>query len=153
MMTLTEMAKELVEEEIRAKQITGDEMHELLSSTFAALQHLHRQEPRTQASAAAVLPQAPEETPVDWRKSITKHAITCLECGHSFRQLSSRHLRMHDLDAKSYRLKYGIPSSQHLSSRQATARRQELAQQIRPWERAAASRAAAKQPAKAKGTR
>ncbi|ETX00553.1 MAG: hypothetical protein ETSY2_38870, partial [Candidatus Entotheonella gemina] len=70
-----------------------------------------------------------------------KHAVTCLECGNTFRQLSSRHLRMHDLDSRSYRRKYGIPNSQPLSSRSATARRRELAQQIRPWEQAASKRA------------
>jgi predicted transcriptional regulator len=70
-------------------------------------------------------------TQVDWKRSITKHAVTCLECGNSFRQLSLRHLRVHDLDPNSYRTKYGIPSTQPLSSRDATARRRELALQNR----------------------
>jgi predicted transcriptional regulator len=89
----------------------------------------------------------------DWKRSITKHAITCLECGSTFRQLSSRHLRVHDLDSNSYRRKYGIPSTQPLSSREATARRRELAQQIRPWEQAATKRANARADVKMNGKR
>ena len=77
-----------------------------------------------------------ETAPVNWRKSITKHAVTCLECGESFKQLSVRHLRLHDLDGRSYRAKYGMPRSQPLASRDTTARRREVVQQTRPWEKA-----------------
>ena len=68
--------------------------------------------PRSKArKSPAPLPRSPLPTssPVDWRKSITKHAMTCLECGHAFKQLSIRHLRQHGLDTRSYRIKYGIP--------------------------------------------
>ncbi|WP_089941453.1 MucR family transcriptional regulator [Candidatus Entotheonella palauensis] len=71
-----------------------------------------------------------------------------LECGDTFRQLSTRHLRIHDLNPRSYRAKYGIPRTQPLSSRTATARRRELARQIRLWEQAASGRRAAKAAAK-----
>ena len=68
--------------------------------------------------------------------------MTCLECGRSFKQLSGRHLRMHDMDQRSYRAKYGIPSTQPLSGRASTARRRELANEIRPWEKARVARKA-----------
>jgi predicted transcriptional regulator len=88
---------------------------------------------------------------VDWKSSITRHSIRCLECGETFKQLSLRHLRIHDLDPRSYRTKYNIPRSQSLSARDVTARRRELAQQIRPWELAPSKQAAAsKGTAKAK---
>jgi predicted transcriptional regulator len=70
-----------------------------------------------------------------WKSSITQHAVTCLECGAAFKQLSARHLRQHDLDSRSYRAKHGIPSSQSLAAKQTTARRHQLVQQIRPWEK------------------
>jgi predicted transcriptional regulator len=73
--------------------------------------------------------------PIDWRTSITRHAITCLECGASFRQLSGRHLREHGLDARSYRAKYGIPRTQPLSARATAARRRQLAAEVKPWEK------------------
>jgi predicted transcriptional regulator len=72
---------------------------------------------------------------VDWRKSITKQAVTCLECGQTFKQLSLRHLRAHGLDNRSYRTKYGIPPTQPLSSRATTERRRQVVQEIRPWEK------------------
>jgi predicted transcriptional regulator len=140
--TLLEMAKELVTELIRAHHLSPDDARSLLLSTHAALQSLHHSEASN--SAAASPDTYGEAAPATWRRSITKHAVTCLECGDSFRQLSSRHLRVHNLDAREYRSKYGIPSTQPLSSREATARRRELAQQIRPWEQAASKRASAK---------
>ncbi|WP_089934073.1 MucR family transcriptional regulator [Candidatus Entotheonella palauensis] len=57
-------------------------------------------------------------------------------------------MRIHNLNPRSYRAKYGIPSTQPLSSRKATARRRELAQQIRPWEQAISKRATAQTKAK-----
>ncbi len=118
-MTLISMAKDLVHAQIARGQLPPEEMSSLLTLTHGTLQQLQSQEELVAESAAiAVAPEA--EAAVDWRKSITKHAVTCLECGASFRQLSSRHLRTHDLDARSYRRKYGIPSTQSLSSRQAT---------------------------------
>jgi len=62
--------------------------------------------------------------------------VTCLECGHVFKQLSIRHLRQHGLDARSYRTKYDIPQSQPLAARDTTARRRQVVQEIRPWEKA-----------------
>jgi hypothetical protein len=77
-----------------------------------------------------------ESSPVDWRKSIHKHAITCLECALAFRQLSRRHLMMHGLDPRSYRMKYGMPRSQPLTARATTERRRQVVQAVRPWEKA-----------------
>ncbi|ETX03836.1 MucR family transcriptional regulator [Candidatus Entotheonella palauensis] len=133
------MAKELVAEYIRVHHLSPDDANALLLSTHDTLLSLHHTEmlrsvPTLEADEKGVAP--------DWKRSIAKYAVTCLECGATFRQLSARHLRVHDLDSRSYRAKYGIPRTQPLSSRQATARRRELAQQIRPWEQAASRRVA-----------
>lgn len=148
--TLLEMAKDLGIEQIRVHHLPPDDAKSLLLSTHATLLSMHGVE-----APAAVIRSATEEEgrQPDWKRSISKHAITCLECGNTFRQLSSRHLRVHDLDPNSYRAKYGIPSMQPLSSRQATARRRELAQQIRPWEQAASKRLSTKTAAKTHGRR
>ena len=135
--TLLEMAKELVTELIRAHRLSPEDAHELLLSTHATLQSLHQQE----APGAVVNAHAGDEArSAGWKRSISQHAVTCLECGESFRQLSSRHLRQHGIDTATYRRKHGIPRTQPLSSRQATARRRQLAREIRPWEQAAAKR-------------
>ncbi|ETW92973.1 MAG: hypothetical protein ETSY1_41285 [Candidatus Entotheonella factor] len=140
--TLLEMAKDLVAEQIRARHLAPDDIQSLLSSTYATLLSLHQTEAPDSDSVSSQPHHAVE--PKSWKGSITKNAVTCLECGNSFRQLSARHLRIHGLDSHSYRMKYGIPSTQPLASRSATARRRELAQRIRPWEQAAAKRANAK---------
>ncbi len=143
--TLVEMAKELVVEQIRIHRLPPDDVQALLLSTHATLLSMYDMEtsPATMRSAGAG-----ERAEPDWQRSITKHDITCLECGHTFRQLSSRHLRVHDLDAGAYRAKYGIPKTQPLSSHRATARRRELARQIRPWEQATLKRTRIKASAK-----
>jgi predicted transcriptional regulator len=136
--TLLEMAKDLVAEQIRVHHLSPDDVKSLLLHTHSTLLSLHQHE-----TPGVVVPNSEglrKATQVDWKRSITKHTVTCLECGNSFRQLSLRHLRVHGLDPNSYRTKYGIPSTQPLSSRDATARRRELAQQIRPWEQAALKR-------------
>ena len=60
----------------------------------------------------------------------------CLICGATFKQLSARHLRQHDLDLRTYRQRFGIPRSQALSAKETTAMRRRVVQNIRPWEKA-----------------
>src|SRR5439155_23944222 len=67
---------------------------------------------------------------------MTKHTVTCLECGQSFKQLSVRHLKEHGLDGRSYRAKYRIPRHQALAAKETTSRRKEIVQRTRLWEKA-----------------
>ena len=124
--SLLEMAKDLVQAQVQAGQLSPDNMAEALQQTHASLMTLQAKETN---------PIETPSVPTDWRKSITRHAITCLECGQSFKQLSLRHLSQHDLDGRSYREKYGIPRTQSLAARATTARRREIVQQSRPWEK------------------
>ena len=130
--TLLEMAKELVMAQIQARQIPPENLNSALQSTYDMLSRLEASEggDRNGNAASATAPQVA----VDWKSSIKKNSVTCLECGESFKQLSLRHLKSHDLDPRSYRTKYKIPRTQALSARAVTARRRELAQEIRPWE-------------------
>jgi predicted transcriptional regulator len=132
--SILEMAKDLVMAQIAAHRLSLEEMHQALQHTYASLQALKAQEDAN-GSVAVVTPETPSK-PVNWRKSITKHTVTCLECGASFKQLSVRHLKEHGLDGKSYRLKYGIPRTQSLAAKEITVRRQEHVQRSRPWEKA-----------------
>src|SRR6266404_9507339 len=132
--TLLEMAKELVMAQIEAHRLTPEEMHTALQHTYASLQALKTQE-NAHSSVAGVTPETPPER-VNWRKSITKYHVTCLECRASFKQLSVRHLREHELDGKTYRIKYGIPRTQPLAAKEITSRRKEIVQRSRPWEKA-----------------
>jgi predicted transcriptional regulator len=129
--SLIELAKELTLAMLQTDNLLPEDMQEMLQKTYATLSALKAQEEK------AALPPLPasETALVDWRKSITKHAVTCLECGESFKQLSLRHLRAHGLDSRSYRTKYGIPPTRPLSSRATTERRRQVVQEARPWEK------------------
>lgn len=133
--TLLEMTKDLVLAQIQIKQVAPEALTSVLHSTYDTLRNLQTAETsggNSGGEAASETLQAPAS--VDWKSSITKHSIRCLECSETFKQLSLRHLRIHDLDPRTYRTKYHIPRTQALSARDVTARRRELAQQIRPWE-------------------
>jgi len=133
--TLLEMAKDLVMAQIAAHRLSPEDMHQALQHTYASLHALKAQEDANGSVAVVVTPATPPK-PVDWRKSITKHVVTCLECGQSLKQLSVRHLQEHGLDGKAYRVKYGIPRTQPLSAKETTERRKEIVQRSRPWEKA-----------------
>jgi predicted transcriptional regulator len=132
--TLLEMAKDLVMAQIKAHRLSPEDMHQALQQTYANLQALKAQED-SPGSVAVVTPATPPK-PVNWRKSITKHTVTCLECRASFKQLTVRHLQEHGLDGRSYRIKYGIPRTQSLAAKEITSHRQEVVQRTKPWEKA-----------------
>src|SRR5215475_12077317 len=132
--TLLEMAKDLVMAQIAVHRLSPEDMHQALQQTYASLQALKTQEDAN-GSVAVVTSETPLK-PVNWRKSITKHAVICLECRASFKQLSVRHLKEHGLDGRSYRVKYGIPRVQSLAAKEITAKRKEMVQRSRPWEKA-----------------
>ena len=79
--TLLEMAKDLVMAQIQARTLPPHEMHIALQQTYTTLMTLKAQED-SPGSVAVATPATPPK-PVDWRKSITKHVVTCLECGAS----------------------------------------------------------------------
>jgi predicted transcriptional regulator len=130
--TLLEMAKDLTRSLVESGNLPAENLHDVLRQTHTTLRALRDQEEPDVAAAVSVA----ETPPVDWRKSITKHTVTCLECGDTFKQLSVRHLGIHGLDTPSYRVKYGIPQSQPLAARATTERRRQVVQEIRPWEKA-----------------
>jgi len=152
--TLLEMAKDLVLASMEAHRLSPEEMHQALQQTYASLQALKTQED-AHGSVPVTTPETPSK-PVPWRKSITKHTVMCLECRQSFKQLSVRHLKDHGLDGRSYREKYGIPRTQPLAAKEVTAKRQEIVQRSRPWEKAPtflkAQRKAQQAGAQRKGT-
>jgi predicted transcriptional regulator len=132
--TLLEMAKDLVFAQIQVQRLSPEDMHTALHDTYSTLRALHTQE--ASPGRDAVEPPATPPAPGSWRKSITQQTVTCLVCGARFKQLSARHLRQHGLDARSYRLTYGIPLRQPLSARAVTALRKQIVQRLRPWEKA-----------------
>ncbi len=140
--SILEMAKDLVMAMIQAGTLSVEDMHKELQKTYASLLELKTKE---EATISGGLPATPVvftsdtgngQEKIEWKKSIRKHTIECLECGATFKQLSVRHLKEHDLDARSYRAKYGIPRTHPLSAKDTTAVRKKIAQKSRPWEKA-----------------
>ena len=132
--TLLEMAKDLVLAQIEAHRLSPEEMHTALQQTYSSLLALQAQE-ESNGMVAVETPETPP-VPTNWKKSITKHHVTCLACGASFKQLSVKHLRVHGMDGRSYRVKYGIPRTQPLAAKETTEIRKEIVQRSRPWEKA-----------------
>ena len=134
MSSVLAMAKELVLAQIRAGHLPPDAMQTLLQDTYAHLMALQAHEEGRSLSTSDERTVVP--APVHWKKSITKHTVMCLQCGARFKQLSVRHLKDHELDGRSYRVKYGMPPRQPLSARAVTALRKQIVQRSRPWEKA-----------------
>src|SRR5215475_12019383 len=148
--TLLEMAKDLVLAQVQAKTLPPNEMHAALQQTYTTLMTLKAQED-SDGIVPVTTPETPSK-PVNWRKSITKHTVMCLECRASFKQLSVRHLKEHGLDGKAYRSKYGIPRTQPLAAKEITSHRQEVVQRTKPWEKAPTFVKAQKEKQRAKAS-
>jgi predicted transcriptional regulator len=134
--SVLEMAKDLVLVQIESYRLVPEAVHQALRNTHANLMRLKEREEAEPGEHART------GVPVDWRKSITRQTVACLECGAVFKQLSSRHLQGHGLDRDSYRVKYGIPRTQALVARESTMRRRQIALQSRMWEKTPNFRAA-----------
>ena len=133
--SLVAMAKELVMALIVTYRLSPAAVRQALETTHASLLALQRQEAGGTDGRKTV------PAPVDWRRSITRQTVTCLECKGTFKQLTGRHLRLHGLDANAYRAKYGIPRTQALMARDISAQRRQIVQRVRPWEKAPGYRA------------
>ncbi len=142
--TILEMAKDLVMAQIQAGALPPDEMHRELQKTYANLADLRVKEDLGE-SGGGLITRGGEDlssegdavpTTSHWKRSIKKYTIECLVCGAAFKQLSVRHLKEHGLDARSYRVRFGIPRTQPLSAKDTTAMRKKIVQQSRPWEKA-----------------
>lgn len=156
--TILEMTKDLVLTQIQAGNISPEDVPDASRRVFESLMVLKIRE-ESEFSVSAPAADAPP-APADWRKSITRHVVTCLECGQAFKQLSVRHLKQHDLDGRSYREKYGIPGTQPLSARETLAKQRQIAAAVKPWEKSPAymkaqkkKAAAAKKTVRKKATR
>ncbi len=128
------MAKDLVMALIQENLLAPENMQKELLKTHASLLELKAKEEGGVRSGEQMETTATRQ--VDWKKSIKKHSVECLICGAVFKQLSARHLSMHDLDPRTYRQQFGIPATQPLSAKATTEIRRQVVQQIRPWEKA-----------------
>ncbi len=116
--SLVEMAAEIVQAQGSSKNLTIEEMQTALQETFATLQNLQKIESGEQINAE--VDKGPTVSP---DKSILKNKIICLECGESFKMLSPKHLRSHELTGREYRIKYGFSLRQPLCAKALSEKR------------------------------
>src|SRR5262249_58602800 len=95
---LLEMAKDLVLAQTQAHQLSPEAMQTALQQTYASLKALQAKEDAN--GSIVVTTVATPSKPVHWRKSMIKHAVTCLEGGARFPQRSMSHLKAHALDGR-----------------------------------------------------
>ena len=153
--SVLEMTRDLVLAQIQSGTLLPEDMQEALGRIH---QNMLALKSREESNFPVSVP-GTAGAPIDWRTSITQHAIICLECRQSFRQLNGRHLREHGLDTRSYRDKYGIPHSQSLAARDTAAKRRQIVAAVKPWEKSPtymkgqeAKAATAKKAGRKKGT-
>jgi predicted transcriptional regulator len=128
--SVLEMTKDLVVAQIQAGSLSPEDVPGAIRRIYQSLITLMTFDASLMSAPVIETPQAP----VDWRTSITENTITCLECGVILKQLSGRHLHLHGFNARTYRLKYGIPQDQPLAARETAAKQREMLKRIRPWE-------------------
>lgn len=122
--SLVEMASEIIAAQARHAPMSHEEISAGVKKIFVILQQLQVLE--------ASMPGANEGeaigklTPQD---SIQRHRVICLECHKEFKLLSNRHLALHGMNSREYKLKYGLPMRQALSAKSLTLARRKIARE------------------------
>ncbi len=110
--SLVEMAVEIVSSQVNTSRMSIEEVNQALGKTFSTLQELQQAE-----LSGDEIKGKRDKSDISPDKSIQKNKIICLECGESFKMLSSKHLGRHGLTLKEYRSKYGLNVRQPLCAK------------------------------------
>jgi predicted transcriptional regulator len=119
--SLVEMCSEIVTAQAGQTRMSSDEIGNSLRQVFQTLQDVQRSGQNVEID---------DTLPRDPQASIQRNQVVCLECGKSFKLLSNRHLALHGLKPREYKLKHGIRMTQALSARTLSARRRKLAKEL-----------------------
>ena len=122
--SLVEMASEIIAAQARHTPMSPDEISEGVKKVFGILQQLQVLEAGMPGSSDGEGPG--KLTPQD---SIQRNRVICLECNKEFKLLSNRHLALHGMNSREYKLKYGLPMRQALSAKALTLARRKIAKE------------------------
>ena len=131
---LVEIASELVQAQVSLTPMTAADMASALRQVFNTLQEMQKAEiaginvslPPPGAETGQEIP--PEEKPaLAPENSIQDDKVICLECGAEFRQLTQKHLAVHEMSGKEYRKKYGFAMKTPLAARSVIKLRSRIA--------------------------
>ena len=122
--SLVEMASEIIAAQASHTPMSPEDISEGVRKVFEVLQSLQAIEEGmgngNEGDGTMVL------KPLD---SIQRNRVICLECHKDFKLLSNRHLALHGLTSRDYKLKYGLPLRQPLSAKSLTQARRRIARE------------------------
>ena len=116
--SLVEMTAEIVQAQIGTTDMSGNDIKNALNETFQTLKSLQDAE-----SSGQPIDQAEEKPAISPERSIQRNKVICLECGQSFKMLSPKHLKGHDLTPREYRKKHGFSLRQPLCAKSLSEKR------------------------------
>jgi predicted transcriptional regulator len=122
--SLVEMASEIVAAQARLTEMSPEDITEGVRKVFEVLQSLQTLE--AGMAEGVDLEASQVMKPQD---SIQRNRVICLECNKEFKLLSNRHLALHGLTSRDYKLKYGLPLRQPLSAKSLTQARRKIAKE------------------------
>ena len=122
--SLVEMASEIVAAQVSHTPMSPEEISEGVRRIFEVLQGLQTLEAGLPGSNEGDVP--PRLKPQD---SIQRNRVICLVCGKEFKLLSNRHLALHGMTSRDYKIKYGLPLRQALSAKSLTQARRRIAKE------------------------
>lgn len=122
--SLVEMASEIITAQASHVTMSPEDISTGMRKVFEALQSL-------QGLEAAMLGHLETEvtSTVSPQDSIQRNRVICLECQREFKLLSNRHLALHGMTSREYKLKHGLPLRQALSAKSLTLARRKIAKE------------------------
>lgn len=117
-------ALEIVKAQASFRTMSEEEISSMVRSLSAVIRQIMSGE------AASSLP-----VPDASAKQITEKAISCLECGKTFKLLTHRHLLSHGLTAEEYREKWGYSKDVPLVCKSLQRERRKKMKDMKLWEK------------------
>ena len=119
-------ALEIVKAQASVRTMTEEEITSMVKTLASGIRVISEED---------ALAEETQEAAVDPKKSIKEKTVTCLECGKTFKILTKRHLALHDLDAISYREKWGLKKNTPLVCKALQRERRKKMNNMKLWER------------------
>jgi predicted transcriptional regulator len=131
MKKLLDIAAEIVRAQASVGQMSAEQIEQSLIKTFSTLQRMQKAEEKglflDSGAAEEIDVVETEAAGKEPRQSIQDDKIVCLECGTEMRQLTTKHLSVHNLTPREYKQKWGFSLKQPLSARSLTKARSKAA--------------------------
>jgi len=119
-------ALEIVKAQASVRTMTEEEITSMVKTLASGIRVISEDD---------ALSEETQEAAVDPKKSIKEKTVTCLECGKTFKILTKRHLALHDLDAISYREKWGLKKNTKLVCKALQRKKKKKMNNMKLWER------------------